>query len=348
MTARIEDENGFIEIKDNPLSRAGIFDYLGSEIGTEDANKLYRVLRSGEMLKEATDLFKGKPIIVDHIMLGKDGIDAGKKGIDGVVGDEVYFKDDVIYGNIRLFTDKIKEAIDAGKKELSFGYWTEYNIERGTYKGEPYDATQKIIGGNHLALVEEGRMGSSVAVLDGAINKANEGIDMNNENEEKATDEDIEEAKDEDVEAKDEDIEEAKDEDVEAKDEDIEEAKDEDKNKKDSMDALVRRIDNLEKRLKASTDSRPTPSFDSVVEAVRKGIIEADKMYNIVQPLVGTFDHSNKDAVQIATYAANKLKLKGDAVTAVTVYSQAMESTKKATTDSHEELKYVLNIGEFS
>ena len=36
MTKRIIDSNGFVEIPDNPLSKVGIYDYLGSEIGAPE------------------------------------------------------------------------------------------------------------------------------------------------------------------------------------------------------------------------------------------------------------------------------------------------------------------------
>jgi hypothetical protein len=56
--------------------------------------------------------------------------------------------------------------IDSGKKELSIGYRCLYDIVSRVYNGVKYDAIQRQIRGNHVALVEEGRSGHDVAVLD--------------------------------------------------------------------------------------------------------------------------------------------------------------------------------------
>jgi hypothetical protein len=53
-----------------------------------------------------------------------------------------------------------------GKKELSAGYHADHDFIPGTFNGQDYDAIQKNIIFNHVALVDRGRMGSNVAVLD--------------------------------------------------------------------------------------------------------------------------------------------------------------------------------------
>jgi uncharacterized protein len=42
------DSNGFIEIENNPISKVGIYEYLGSEIAAPDPTKIYKVLRPEE------------------------------------------------------------------------------------------------------------------------------------------------------------------------------------------------------------------------------------------------------------------------------------------------------------
>ncbi|MDE9567464.1 DUF2213 domain-containing protein, partial [Xenorhabdus bovienii] len=37
--------NGWLEVKDNPISKVGVFDYMGSEIGAPNPGDLYRVYR---------------------------------------------------------------------------------------------------------------------------------------------------------------------------------------------------------------------------------------------------------------------------------------------------------------
>lgn len=53
-------------------------------------------------------------------------------------------------------------------RELSCGYFCDLVMDSGTWQGQPYDARQTSIRYNHVALVERGRAGSEVRVLDGA------------------------------------------------------------------------------------------------------------------------------------------------------------------------------------
>lgn len=173
------DSNGWFEVKDNPLSKEGVFQYKGSQIRTRDGDTppdpdaLYWVYRPAEELSaaEALDSFKLVPWIDNHAMLGKPEIGmtpAEKKGVSGIVGEKVYFKDGTLYGNIKVFSEALASSIDNGKRELSLGYRCKYDKESGTYKGQPYEYVQKEIRGNHLALVDDGRMGSDVRVMDSA------------------------------------------------------------------------------------------------------------------------------------------------------------------------------------
>lgn len=171
-SARVEDLNGWFEIKDNPISKVGVFEYYGKQISKElDPNKKYMVLRPASELADADciDSFKLLPWIDDHAMLGdpaKGLTPAEKKGVLGVIGEDVYFADNTLYANIKLFSEKLAKLIENGKKELSCGYRCLYKIERGEYNGVQYDAIQYHIRGNHLALVNSGRMGKEVAVMD--------------------------------------------------------------------------------------------------------------------------------------------------------------------------------------
>lgn len=169
MSAREVDNNGFIEIKDNPISKAGVFSYSGAMLGGKfDAEKMYNVYRpEGELgSDECINSFKLMPWIDEHVMLGANATPAEKKGIQGVIGEDVYFKDGILYANLKVFSESMANLIDNGKKELSCGYRSEIVPKVGTWNGKTYDAIQTRIRGNHIALVAEGRMGADVAVLD--------------------------------------------------------------------------------------------------------------------------------------------------------------------------------------
>jgi hypothetical protein len=170
-TFRIYDTNGWAEIKDNPISKVGIFPYSGAQISPDlDPDRIYKVYRPEEELNnpEAIASFKLLPWTDEHAMLGsEDGMQAPeKKGVHGVVGEDVYFDDGYLKANLKVFSNKLAELIDSGKKELSIGYRCLYDNSPGVYDGESYDFIQRNIRGNHLALVEEGRSGHDVAVLD--------------------------------------------------------------------------------------------------------------------------------------------------------------------------------------
>ncbi len=169
MTKRTYDNNGWLEVKDNPISKAGVFDYLGAEIGAPEPDRIYKVFRPPEELasEETIKSFRLTPFIVDHEMLGKNATPAEKKGIQGVIGENVYYDHPYLRGNIKIFSDAALSDISSGKIDLSPGYRSRYDFDNpGVYEGEAYEVVQRHLRGNHLALVDEGRTGADVAVQD--------------------------------------------------------------------------------------------------------------------------------------------------------------------------------------
>ena len=172
MTKRDYDINGFMKVDKNPISKVGVFPYLGSTISEDcEPNKIYNVFRSGDELgsQECIDSFKLLPWTNEHAMLGSEGdglTPAEKKGVHGVIGEEVFFDGEYLRGNIKVFSEGLHDIIKDGKNELSCGYRCKYKQESGSFDGEYYDFVQHTIRGNHLATVEEGRMGPDVAVMD--------------------------------------------------------------------------------------------------------------------------------------------------------------------------------------
>lgn len=172
MDKREYDTNGWFEVKDNPLSMVGVFPYSGRSIDAEcDQDKIYMVYRSAEELgsSDCIDSFKLIPWIDNHVMLGSE--DAGltpseQKGVQGVIGQDVHFDGNTLKGNIKVFSEAMANLIANGKKELSCGYRCRYEYSPGVFDGVQYDYVQRDIRGNHLALVDNGRMGPDVAVLD--------------------------------------------------------------------------------------------------------------------------------------------------------------------------------------
>lgn len=166
--SKIVDENGFWIIKKNPISKEGVFPYLGHTISADcEPNKVYKVYRSGKTLKESVPTWDNppKPFIEDHEMLGEGFTAVDDRHVQGVISNPVY-EDGVLYADIAVYSESLKEAIENGKKELSLGYFCKYKKESGVFDGEEYDYVQEDMVGNHIALVDAGRCGSDVKVFD--------------------------------------------------------------------------------------------------------------------------------------------------------------------------------------
>lgn len=178
-SARVVDDNGWINVEGNPISKVGVFDYLGSEIpGAPDPNKIYQVYRPAEELSrpETLESFKLIPFINNHTWLGAEGANPGDVGVDGIVGEKVYFDYPYLKANLRVFSDEMKQELESGRAQLSPAY--KYDVEHapGVFEGQPYQYVQRNLRcGNHLARVDEGRTGPDVAVMDQAINQNSDG-----------------------------------------------------------------------------------------------------------------------------------------------------------------------------
>ncbi|MBO5810412.1 MAG: DUF2213 domain-containing protein [Bacteroidales bacterium] len=196
------DTNGFWSIKNNPISKVGVFPYLGRQIDPSlEPDKVYMVLRPAEELfnEETLESFNTNPVplVDDHTMIGEDYTPAEKKGVDGVVNN-IHQEGDALVGDISIYSEAMKDKISKGKKDLSMGYFCTYDLEEGDYNGQHYDAIQRNIRSNHVALVDRGRCGHDVRVFDTwcfdcAI--ADENLNTNKEQNMEATDADFEESK---------------------------------------------------------------------------------------------------------------------------------------------------------
>jgi len=127
MSARQYDHNGFFEVKANPISRVGVFPYLGKQLGLTgpDAGKVFQVYRPAEELghPDCIDSFRLTPIVDDHTMLGPEAmkvfegaVTAEQKGVHGVLGDEVFFKDGWLCSNMKVFSNYLQGLLSKSSK----------------------------------------------------------------------------------------------------------------------------------------------------------------------------------------------------------------------------------------
>ena len=180
-SARTPDLNGWWEVRDNPITKVGVFDYHGSQLpGCPDPDRVYRVYRPEEELSDPEFLASLRllPLVDDHTVLGSEdrgGTPAEAKGVHGTIGESIRFDSPYVRGNLKVWSEAMARKIDppAGsgvrKKELSLGYGCALDWTPGTFGGVNYDVIQRRLRANHLALVKEGRMGPDVAVLDQSL-----------------------------------------------------------------------------------------------------------------------------------------------------------------------------------
>lgn len=134
------------------LTSTGIFEYLNPDGSVRRELRLPEDVFDPESLKS----YKGRPIIITH--------DAGLVTKDNVQGNQIgtiltegYRSGDDVRAEIIIHdTDGMKKA---GLKELSLGYNLDLDETPGEWNGQHYDAIQRNIRINHLALVREARAG---------------------------------------------------------------------------------------------------------------------------------------------------------------------------------------------
>ena len=167
-SARKYDLQNWFEVTDNPISKEGIFPYSGGQVGSPERDRIFRVYRPADELAdpETLESFRLLPIIDDHEMLGAGFTSTDDRPIAGVIGENIRVERGTMLANLKIYSDALAEKLKAGKTELSCGYRCIYDFTPGFWNGQPYDVVQRQIRGNHLALVDEGRMGPDVRVLD--------------------------------------------------------------------------------------------------------------------------------------------------------------------------------------
>jgi hypothetical protein len=312
-SSRSYDINGWVEVQGNPISKVGIFPYLGKQIDDSlEPNKIYRVFRPPEELNnpETIESFKLVPLINDHEMLGAEFTPAENKGIEGIVGENVYFEEPYLKANLKIFSEQLKKVIDGGKKELSIGYRCKYDLSPGFYNGVPYDVKQHTLRGNHTAVVKEGRAGPDVAVLDHfKLTFDEKGMYMENQNElekKEVTLESINRKLDDAIgriaKLEREETEETEDKTEikeEVKDEEIKEANVEDEEKVKAMDEKIN-----------SLTAELLDIKKSGLKSLLREVSDRNKLVERVSPLIGTFDHADLTIDEVAKYALDKLNLK--------------------------------------
>ncbi|MEX0304259.1 MAG: DUF2213 domain-containing protein [Leisingera sp.] len=148
--------------------RTGIQHYSGAEVGLDDKD-VVRVYRPEDEVKAPASLatFSHAPLTMGHPkrVTSDNWADLAK----GEVSTEAKWEDGKIKLPLIIKDAAAIAAVEAGTRELSAGYVCQLEFKDGvTPGGEAYDAIQRNIRVNHLAIVPKGRAGSECRIGDGA------------------------------------------------------------------------------------------------------------------------------------------------------------------------------------
>lgn len=170
LDARRRSTDGYLAVRARS-ARAGVYEYLGREVDPQGAkfaaDQVVNVYRPADEVFDATSLasFVAKPITDDHptkpVNAG-NWRDHARGTVFGAVKDG-----DFVGFDLAFMDGALIDAIDKGKRELSNGYACDISFEDGTAPdGTAYQAVQRNIRGNHVAVVRRGRAGSDCRVSD--------------------------------------------------------------------------------------------------------------------------------------------------------------------------------------
>lgn len=157
---------GYLVCQNVPLSRTGMQEYLGQELGLEGDyfDQIIPVYRREEDVFEPNALasFEGKPVTNEHPSddVRTDNYSSYAKGhvqnIRRGTGEDI----DKMIGDLMICDPVLISEIERGKKEISCGYDCIYVL------GDDGNFYQTNIRGNHVAVVTAGRAGADVAIKD--------------------------------------------------------------------------------------------------------------------------------------------------------------------------------------
>jgi hypothetical protein len=150
-------------------ARTGIQDYMGSELGKPDLNRV-RVYRPADEVFNLDSMgsFKGKPITDGHPkerVTADNHTELSRGHIAGVARDG-----EAVALDVAITDGSTVASIEAGgPRELSVGYVTKLDWTPGIAPdGQAYDTVQRSIFVDHLAIVPNGRAGQEFRIGDAA------------------------------------------------------------------------------------------------------------------------------------------------------------------------------------
>ena len=177
-TARHKDNNGHLIVDRTCITKAAINPYRGQEIPNWqalglDPNKVYMLLRCPTELQRALPTFQGLQLLERHTPVSSE--EPEKDSTVGSIGTVVEMDGDNVYSSLRVYDQNAIDLIESEKlNQLSAGYAYTADMTGGEWNGEHYDGVMRNIHGNHVALVERGRIGEDAIIADEMPNEIEE------------------------------------------------------------------------------------------------------------------------------------------------------------------------------
>lgn len=334
---RTYDKNGHMLVEKTVISKAAVNPYRGDEIPNHEAlgldpNKVYNLLRDPAELQTAVPTFRSVQLMVKHIPV--DASEPQKEYTIGTVGSDVTMDGDNVYASLRVWDDEAIRLIESGKlSELSAGYYYDADMTQGEYNGEQYDGIMRNIHGNHVALVDRGRIGRDAVIADqmpthmvgikmalrqGAYAKigakAKKALGLDEDISAEALEMIVEAVQDETVETA-EDKDDPKQDDNPAKDED-EDDKKEPESAEDEAD---------------EKDDKKSPAMDA--DTIRKQVMQEAKDSHLalkrVQPLVGEMSFDSAENIYRKALKQSGINYNGNDIEAMGLLIDAKVESKK-------------------
>lgn len=152
------------------VARTGIQEYLAYELGITDGdqNRVVRVYRPEEEVFSTDSLatYAYRPVTSNHPSVPVTAAN-WKEHSRGQTGPDIARDGEFVRVPMVLMDRSIIKEWEDGKRELSMGYSAEIVMTDGvTPEGEKYDAIQKNLRMNHLALVSRARGGDKLKLGD--------------------------------------------------------------------------------------------------------------------------------------------------------------------------------------
>lgn len=155
-----DDQTGFLYVYRVPIAGAMVQKYVKSDGSEEMEAKLPE-----EILSDATVSSANSKPVTDghHGLVTKDNSHDLMKGFTASNG---HVEGNMLYNDITITDPNLIYQIKNGsKRELSIGFETQMDPTSGTYNGTKYDAVQRNIRINHVAVVPKGRAGHEVRLI---------------------------------------------------------------------------------------------------------------------------------------------------------------------------------------